>query len=46
VEVVLLPIIGMVEDALVGGRTFLEFVETYASGRIWAHRDASTLKPK
>jgi SMI1 / KNR4 family (SUKH-1) len=46
VEVVLLPMIGSAEDALVGGRTFLEFVEAYASGRIWTHRDASTLKPK
>jgi hypothetical protein len=37
-EVVLLPLIGATSDALAGGRTLAEFLETYGSGAIWKLR--------
>ena len=38
IEVVLMPFIGGVEDSLVGGNSFEEFLSCYGWGAIWQSR--------
>jgi len=42
--VALVPMIGDEQDALVGGRSLLEFIVSYATGAIWPHRRGSHQK--
>ena len=37
-ELSLMPFIGSAEDALFGGRSFVEFLSAYGSGRLWQRR--------
>jgi len=41
IEVVLMPFIGGVPDALVGGNSLEEFLAAYCSGAIWHKRERS-----